>query len=165
MVGEGRRGIPIDNLRAAYHEAISTVVRRGAPLATWSIDRRCLYSYTEAVSDDGVESLLCFSCARRFSHLKSRQVNEISMKRAVEEADDARSLPMRFFGMPCEQTRAIFGKEAYMERYGDGGEDGPNLHEQPQAIFADWILTVPFPEASVDIICCPEDHECSETCA
>ena len=52
-----------DALTAAYHEAISTVVRRGAPLAAWSIDRRCLYNYMAALGDDAVESLICFCCA------------------------------------------------------------------------------------------------------
>ena len=42
---------------SAYNEAIAVVVREGAPLAAYAIDRRCLFNYTEALSDDGVEAL------------------------------------------------------------------------------------------------------------
>ena len=34
---------------AAYHEGIAIVVRSGAPLATYSIDHRCLYNYTQTL--------------------------------------------------------------------------------------------------------------------
>ena len=45
---------------AAYEEAIAVVVRRGAPLAAYSIDRRCLYNYAEFIQSGGPESLVCF---------------------------------------------------------------------------------------------------------
>ena len=54
---------------SAYNEAIAIVVRRGAPLATYAIDRRCLWNYVNCLDDDGVESLICFLCARRFPYL------------------------------------------------------------------------------------------------
>ena len=47
----------------------ATVVRRGAPLATYAIDRRCLWNYVNCLDDDGVEALICFLCARRFPYL------------------------------------------------------------------------------------------------
>ena len=34
-----------EQFSAAYEEAIAVAVRRGAPLAAYSIDRRCLYNY------------------------------------------------------------------------------------------------------------------------
>ena len=43
---------------AAYHEAIAVAVRRGAPLAAHSIDRRCLYNYSRCLSEEGPESLV-----------------------------------------------------------------------------------------------------------
>ena len=55
---------------AAYNEAIAVAVRRGAPLASYAIDRRCIGNYVEALQEDSVESLICFCCARRFPHLK-----------------------------------------------------------------------------------------------
>ena len=40
-----------DRRMSAYSEAIAVVVRRGAPTATYSIDRRCLRNYSEGTSD------------------------------------------------------------------------------------------------------------------
>ena len=52
---------------ASYEEAIAVAVRRGAPLAAYSIDQRCLYNYASCLGDGGPQSLVCFSCARRLS--------------------------------------------------------------------------------------------------
>ena len=46
-------------------------VREGAPLDTYSIDRRAIVNYTEAAGDDSIFSLICFSCARRFPYIRS----------------------------------------------------------------------------------------------
>ena len=62
---------------AAYDEAIAVVVRRGAPLASYSIDRRCLLNCASCLSDAGPQSLVCFSCARRFPYIPGWQRNEI----------------------------------------------------------------------------------------
>ena len=56
---------------SAYNEAIAVVVRRGAPLAAYSIDRRSLRNYVASFEGDGVQQLVCFSCARRFPHISS----------------------------------------------------------------------------------------------
>ena len=50
-------------LFSAYCEAIAVKVREGAPLDTYSIDRRAIVNYTEAAGDDSIFSLICFSCA------------------------------------------------------------------------------------------------------
>ena len=62
----------VDKLVGVYNEVISVVVRQGAPLASYEIDRRCLYNYMRAVADDNIEALICFCCARRYPHLKTR---------------------------------------------------------------------------------------------
>ena len=71
----------------------------------------------------------------------------------------------RFFGMSADATKNIFGKDAYMRRYGDCGEGSPDLHAQPAGIFEDWVLTVDFDGEAVEIICCLEDHLCPGGCA
>ncbi len=50
---------------SAYCEVIATKTRRGAPLDTYSIDRRAVQKYHEACGDDQVYLLICISCARR----------------------------------------------------------------------------------------------------
>ena len=59
-----------DRVLAAYTEAIATKVRDGAPLASYSIDRRCLRKAAEATKGDNVQSLICFMCACTLPHLK-----------------------------------------------------------------------------------------------
>ncbi len=56
---------------SAYCEVIATKTRRGAPLDTYSIDRRAVQKYHEACGDDQVYSLICISCARRYPHVQS----------------------------------------------------------------------------------------------
>ena len=58
-------------LFSAYSEAIALKVREGAPLDTYSIDRRAMYNYAKACGDDEVYMPICFCCARRFPHLRS----------------------------------------------------------------------------------------------
>ena len=82
----------------------------------------------------------------------------------MEVVGDAEDRADLFFGMDLDETKHIFGKDAYMRRYGNCGEDGPDLHAQPQSIFEDWLLTVPFAEEAIDIVCCPEDQHCEEGC-
>ena len=55
-----------DRVWSVYNEAIAVVARRGAPLATGSIDRRSLKNFVGAFVGEGIQSLVCFSCARRF---------------------------------------------------------------------------------------------------
>eukprot|EP00974_Lingulodinium_polyedra_P040137 3852849-Lingulodinium_polyedra.AAC.1 len=66
-----------EQLSAAYDEAIAVVVRCGAPLAAYSIDRRCLYKFAQCLEDGGPQSLVCFSCARRFPYMPGWHGNDI----------------------------------------------------------------------------------------
>ena len=50
-----------DRRLAAYNGAISVLERAGAPLADFSIDRRCLRNFAKATGDEAVEALICFS--------------------------------------------------------------------------------------------------------
>ena len=117
---------PEERILAAYNEAISTKVRRGAPLATYSIDRRCLYNYAQAMQDDNVETLICFRCARRFPYLGNGRANDIKWVKPLSE--DARA----FCGLSEEKTKEFFGLESYLRRCGHCNEDDPDLLDRPQ---------------------------------
>ena len=54
---------------SVYNEGIAMAVRRGAPLASFSIDRKCLQQYTYHLTNSETKSLVCFVCARRFLHV------------------------------------------------------------------------------------------------
>ena len=60
-----------------YNEAIAIKIRRGAPLASLAIDRRALRNYTEALSNENVDSLICWCCARKFPYVARRKANVI----------------------------------------------------------------------------------------
>ena len=148
-----------DRVAAAYNEAIAIAVRRGAPLASYSIDRRCLRNYTTAVEDEELASLICFSCARRIPYVPSRSKNEITWTRPCE----GRSVPderecFTFCDLSPRQTENIFGMDSYLQKY--GALDGePDLCQRMEE-FDDWRLNVPFESGSITILCCPEDKRC-----
>ena len=52
-----------ERIFATYNEAIAIKVREGAPLASYSIDRRRLRKYAETTSGDKIQAPICFLCA------------------------------------------------------------------------------------------------------
>ena len=60
---------------SAYCEAIAMKIRDGAPLDTYSIDRRAMKQYTRATADDQIYMPMCFSCARRFPFIASLETS------------------------------------------------------------------------------------------
>ena len=149
-----------------YNEAVAEVIRQGAPLSTYSIDRRCLRNFSEFLADENVNALICFSCARRFPYLSSRSVNDIEWVRLTSSVTTTGQQPEqvehRFCGMTASQTESIFGLQTYIGRYGKcPGEGMPdlssNMHE-----FEDWQLNVPLNGRVVEILCCPEDQRCDQ---
>ena len=49
-----------------YNEGIATAIRRGAPLASYSIDRKCLLEYNKHLIHNNTGASVCFTCARKF---------------------------------------------------------------------------------------------------
>ena len=54
---------------SVYNESLAIAVRRGAPLASYSIDRRCLKEYMTSLTHPDANALVCLLCARRFTHV------------------------------------------------------------------------------------------------
>ena len=52
-----------ERIAAVYNEAVATKTRMGAPLASFSIDRKCLKKGAHAMEDGKIEGLVCFLCA------------------------------------------------------------------------------------------------------
>ena len=144
-------------LFSAYCEALAEKVREGAPLDTYSIDRRAILNYNRATADDQIYSLICFSCARRFPYVASLgQKNEIHWRRPL-----VRDKTCTFFGMGPEQCTSIYGLDTYMKRYGH--QPGFPDMRQHAAEFDDWQLKIPYHDQPLTILCCPEDRVCSGT--
>ena len=51
-----------ERVAAVYNKAIAQKIQEGAPLASYSIDRKCLRKAAEAMQEDDVQSLICFFC-------------------------------------------------------------------------------------------------------
>ena len=145
---------------SAYCEAIACKIRQGAPLDTYSIDRRAIMQYSMATADDQIYMPMCFSCARRFPHIASldkqdqKPKNEIRWQKPLSSTED-----VKFFGMGAQRCAEIFGLDTYIERYGH--QPGfPDMRER-MAEFDDWQLIVPFRQRSLTLLCCPEDRKCT----
>ena len=52
-----------------YNEGIAMAIRRGAPLASYSIDRRCLNAYMKSVTHEITNALICLLHAGRYTHV------------------------------------------------------------------------------------------------
>jgi hypothetical protein len=145
---------------SAYCEAIAWKVRQGAPLDTYSIDRRAVLQYNKATADDQIYMPMCFSCARRFPHIASldkegrKPKNEIRWQKPIDAEND-----VKFFGMGAQRCADIFGLDTYMERYGHM-PGFPDMRQR-MAEFDDWQLIVPFRQQPLTLLCCPEDRRCA----
>ena len=144
-----------DRMYAAYNAALTVKVQKSAPLATYSIDRRCMYQYVTKLGNDQVDSLICFCCARRFPYVKDFLRNEINWRTPLQQ-------PSTFMGMSAAATETILGYETYLKKYGHcRGEDMPNLRDHAVE-FEDWLMTVFLDGCKVQLLCCPEDLDCSQ---
>ena len=149
---------------SAYNEAIAVAIRRGAPLASYAIDRRNLFNCCQGVRDDTVETLTCFWCARRFPYRRTASQNPImwhnpALRYRCCEEDGTENKD--FLGVSQDATKEIFGLDAYLSRYGNCDPDGPDLSQRLDE-FADFYLDVPFAVETVKVLCCPEDRDCED---
>ena len=76
-----------DRVWSVYNEAIAVVARRGAPLATGSIDRRSMKNFVGAFDGEGIQSLVCFSCTRRFPRVATWRKNDIDWITVLNNVD------------------------------------------------------------------------------
>ena len=54
---------------AVYNAAVSKQCQKGAPVAAYAIDRKCLREYTDASAQESIQELICFCCARKFPYV------------------------------------------------------------------------------------------------
>jgi hypothetical protein len=146
-----------ERLLSVYNEAIAEKIRQGAPLASYSIDRRCLRNYSEATSNNNIQAPICFLCACIYPYVSTQKINAISWKMPCERKG------MFFMFTPAE-AKEHFSLDSYLRRYGGGPRRLPDLTRHMHE-FEDWYIDVPFEnEDAVRILCCPEDRDCSEAC-
>ncbi len=66
----------VERCVSVYNEALAEKCREGAPLATYSIDRRCLQNYVQAIGGDNIETPICFLCACTYTLSKTGKPDE-----------------------------------------------------------------------------------------
>ena len=67
-------------LMSVYNESIAIATRKGAPVASYSIDRRCMTNYVRDLVCEDTCALICFSCARRFPYVPHTRNMKIEKK-------------------------------------------------------------------------------------
>ena len=67
-----------------YNEAIALRTRPGAPLASYSIDRKCLREAALATSGDSIQSLVCFLCGCIYPHREMELKQPINWYKPLE---------------------------------------------------------------------------------
>ena len=127
-------------------------VRRGAPLASFSIDRKCLQQYTYHLTNSDTKSLVCFVCARRFVHVSGDKNNDIELRALLTEQSDSMSdgTSLLFLGMQREDALGMFGLKTYCEKYGKMSEN-VQLNEDHEE-FADWHVLVRFKKDDAKVL-------------
>ena len=93
-----------EEILAAYNQGLSIVTQTGAPLASYAIDRRCLRNYYDAVTNDSVQALICFSCARRFPRLQKRMKNEVTWERVLTQTCKKLAVRTSFCGLSVQNN-------------------------------------------------------------
>ena len=134
-----------DNILALSisNESLAIAIRRGAPLASYSSDRKCLDSYMKHLTHPDAAILICFSCARNFPCLHASKENPIRRYRVDRNMNGTtKSTPSCFFGMSMDIAFYIFGLVKLCARYG-AASDNVMLKEDDEA-FDDWHLLMEF---------------------
>ena len=100
-----------ERFAAAYNEAIAIKVRQGAPLASYSIDRKCLRKASIATSGDNIQALICFICARVFPH-REHEVNQDIQWTSPFATERL------LYNCTKDDAEKFFGLETYLKNYG-----------------------------------------------
>ena len=146
-----------------YNEIIAAAVRQGAPFACLAIDRRALYNYANAFAAKSLCSLICWCCARKFPYLEKRRANDIRWTQPLKRNSGCYEQPWTFAGIDMMKAVDIFGLQTFLDRYGtDEGQARMN-RARAKECRDDWCLAVRTPEASFELLCCPEDHTCKDS--
>ena len=146
------RGDAPDAIFSAYTAAVAEVCRLQAPVAGSSIDRTALCAFTECLQGDGVEALVCFSCAcihTRVACLSGEQ-NGIEWRRPLTSFEGKTS----FLGRPVSVVEELLGLDVFLERY-DLIASGSDARISDSESFHCWTMEL-VGGSGRKLLCCPE---------
>ena len=88
-----------------YNESLAVAIRRGAPVASYSIDRKCLQQYLTRLTHPDTATLFCFSCARTFPCLHGSKENPIRRYRIQKIQKDMEMSTSATFFLEWQKIR------------------------------------------------------------
>ena len=140
----------------AYQDLLTQRCQQAGPLATCSIDRRCLRRFRQNMLGDHVGTAICFVCARRFPFVDGFPNQQITWLRAYEPRTGL------FFGHVPEMLEALLGMSTYHARYVTTlpADTQPGL----QSELAQWTCTIACAPYNMSVLSCPEDKRCIQRC-
>ena len=152
--GDGPRA-----LLSIYNQAVSCRCRQQAPVAGASLDRTALRGYANAMAEDRIQTLACFSCGGLHPYVEEvADKGEIQWRQPLRRAEPGDHLA--FFGQPFAKIKGVLGLQAYLAKYNAVGQphaDGaPDIKLTDHESFDDWTLQLPGC-ADGALLCCPED--------
>jgi len=140
----------------AYQDLLTQRCQQSGPLATCSIDRRCLRRFRSNMLGHQVGTAICFVCARRFPFVDGFPNQQISWLRAYEPRTGL------FFDHVPEMLEALLGMSTYHARYVTTlpADAQPGL----QSELAQWTCTIACAPYNMSVLACPEDKRCIQRC-
>ena len=154
---------------SVYNESLACAIRRGAPLASYSIDRRCLQSYMEHLMSPDTATSVCFTCAQKFPRISGTNSNPIISMKIIKQIDaseqrrrqdpNIENETMGFLGLSKSEATVFFGLRTYCEKYGKMNDDVTLLEDHLE--FKDWHVKYMYGSESMTMLCCPEDKFCN----
>ena len=146
---------------SVYNEALAITIRRGAPTASYSIDRRCLRQYVQHATDENTYASVCFVCARRFVHVsgveKHKHIEYMPLLTRQVKADLTGECDY-FLGCEAKYAKKFFSLDTYCQQYGEVSST-VKLNEMSEE-FEDWHINASLNGEEFKFLCCPEDVEC-----
>ena len=140
----------------AYQDLLTQRCQQSGPLATCSIDRRCLRRFRSNMLGHHVGTAICFVCARRFPFVDGFPNQQIAWLRAYEPRTGL------FFDHVPEILEALLGMSTYHARYVATlpADTQPGL----QVELAQWTCNIAYASYNMSVLACPEDKRCSQRC-
>ena len=142
-----------DVLYSVYCEALAVKCRSLPPIAGSSLDRTALHTFTDAISGDKVEALMCFSCGGVHPYVQEvADKGDIQWYQPMQHS--ASTGELLFLGQPLDRVKELLGLQPYLSRYNmvDPLQVQLTAHES----FEDWCLKLPGLEDDGELLCCPE---------
>ena len=150
--------IAVQRLVDFYTHAISLDEEDSMPMVGHTLNRRCERLFHQQFTDDKLQSLVCFACARVLPYDESDNARPINWRRVFRNGN--------LCGMDKHATEKTIALKTYCDKYvpaatGDAANDACRAELLRQ--LKSWTARVPFRagEAPLDVLCCLEDRVCT----